>query len=866
VGTTWPLTARSALFDRIGRAYAQGEAGGVVLTGAAGVGKTRLAHDVLARVATAADRTEWVVASQSASTVPLGAVGHLVPGAAIAGDRETILRGIVGALERDGGEGRLLLGVDDAHLLDDASAALVGLLLAKGAAAAVVTVRSGAAVPDPIVSLWKDGPAPLVAIQPLARSEVEIVVSTVLEGHIEGSTLHFLWSASAGNALFLRELVRHGVESGALRPEEGVWRWPGRLELGARLHDLVALRMGTLDDSERSVLELVAIGEPISVACVRALGVADTAGRLERRGLLAPRPHAARELGLAHPLFGEVVRAEMPSTRRDEVLLALADALEAVGGLHEADRFRVALWRADAGDRTRPVELRAAAERAWLLWESVVAERLARAALDAGPDLEAVYILGSALSRQGRSQEALDAWRSVPDLLGPDRITAMLAMAEAGVLHYQLDRPDDARLVIEDALGKVVDDSPRRLLDGALAVMGARSPFESTTDPRELAADARVALAAAMDWTGAGRFQLARTTIDQALETSADQLSDSPVIALMLRSTRAWATLLAGDILDAEGEVEREYSSSVRTRADYPRVTWCLLRGVVAVTRGRPVEAAGALREGLAVMGSDDRGLKRPMSAYLAMAAALSGDADAGREDERRAEAARSTMDGLFAGEVARAHAWVLAAAGELSAAADQALAAARLSMGQGRHAFEVCALHDAIRFGRAADVLDRIEDLAETVEGPYAAAMATHVRALVDNDGPALDEAAAAFSELGLDLFAAEACVAAARAHRRVGRRGSAFAALERSRAHVARCQGARTPTLVASDLPDDLTSREHEVADLAASELTSRAIAQRLGITTRTVDNLLGRVYTKLGISSRQDLRDLFEGSRQA
>ena len=44
--------------------------------------------------------------------------------------------------------------------------------------------------------------------------------------------------------------------------------------------------------------------------------------------------------------------------------------------------------------------------------------------------------------------------------------------------------------------------------------------------------------------------------------------------------------------------------------------------------------------------------------------------------------------------------------------------------------------------------------------------------------------------------------------------------------------------------------------MGELAADDLSSREIATRLGITTRTVDNLLGRVYTKLGVSGRKDL----------
>lgn len=106
-------------------------------------------------------------------------------------------------------------------------------------------------------------------------------------------------------------------------------------------------------------------------------------------------------------------------------------------------------------------------------------------------------------------------------------------------------------------------------------------------------------------------------------------------------------------------------------------------------------------------------------------------------------------------------------------------------------------------------------------------------------------------------------ASAAAAAAHRRVGKKASALAAARRARDLAERCEGARTPALARADQPDELTTREQEVADLAASGLASKEIAGQLGIKTRTVDNLLGRVYTKLGVSGRQDLAELL-GSR--
>ena len=195
----WPLVGRDD--ELVLATVALKDHGSVVLTGAAGVGKTRLAHEILACAPTRRDRTEWVAATHAAATVPLGAVAHLVPATALGHGRERALHGIVGALRREHDDGRLLLGIDDAHLLDDASAALVPLLVRGGTASVVATMRSGEPAPDAIVALWKDGPAPLIALQTLARAEVDTIVTTALDGAVEGATLHFLWESSAGNAL-----------------------------------------------------------------------------------------------------------------------------------------------------------------------------------------------------------------------------------------------------------------------------------------------------------------------------------------------------------------------------------------------------------------------------------------------------------------------------------------------------------------------------------------------------------------------------------------------------------------------------------------------------------------------------------------
>ena len=52
------------------------------------------------------------------------------------------------------------------------------------------------------------------------------------------------------------------------------------------------------------------------------------------------------------------------------------------------------------------------------------------------------------------------------------------------------------------------------------------------------------------------------------------------------------------------------------------------------------------------------------------------------------------------------------------------------------------------------------------------------------------------------------------------------------------------------------ELTPRERQVAELAASGASNRMIADQLGLSSRTVENLLQHAYEKLGITSRAEL----------
>jgi ATP-dependent Clp protease ATP-binding subunit ClpA len=94
MAVTWPLTGRAEELSLISRlTRRQDGPAGVVLAGAAGVGKTRLAREGLALAEQRGALTRWAVATASARTVPLGAFAATLralgpdPAAGTSGDR-----------------------------------------------------------------------------------------------------------------------------------------------------------------------------------------------------------------------------------------------------------------------------------------------------------------------------------------------------------------------------------------------------------------------------------------------------------------------------------------------------------------------------------------------------------------------------------------------------------------------------------------------------------------------------------------------------------------------------------------------------------------------------------------------------------
>ena len=562
VVTRWPLVGRGEELAELERLMAPGGGpGGVVLFGDAGVGKTRLVAEVVDAHRVDGIGVEWVRATEAAKSIPLGSFAHLLAPVDEAHHPDDLLHlALAGLGERSGAAG-LLLAVDDAHLLDESSVALLHLAVTQSKVRVLVSVRTAEPLPPGLVGLWKDELLVRFDVAPLTRDATEQLVLAMVQGAIgarpapprngkrrpgEGvpaSLQDRIWRLSRGNPLFVRELVtaaverRHGGGSGRiLLPAEGPRE---------RLRELVEERLRLLEPGWRRALETVAVGEQVPLEAVERLADPADLEALERRGLVeVVSAGQSSTVQVAHPLYGEVLAGSLPSLRRRAVIRELIDAVE---DLDQFDRLRLATWRLESGRPGEAEQLLPLAREALGRLDHRLAERLARAA-GGTSRADAGLVLAEALSGQGRIDDAEAALAEVRATT-PEAV-ARVAIARASELFLHLDRSAEAFEVLQAAdrelAGHPAWQADCRSLMAQMLMFSLRLP-EAATIADQLLADgatpetARVrAATVAVTVRGAeGRLDAGFALLDDDLHASARRhRRDVPFGDIQLRMAR----------------------------------------------------------------------------------------------------------------------------------------------------------------------------------------------------------------------------------------------------------------------------------------------------------------------------------------
>jgi DNA-binding CsgD family transcriptional regulator len=899
-GLTDRLSERDAL-DRLIEAVQEGESRALVVRGDPGVGKTVLLDYLAGQASGSGCRVARAVGVQSEMELAFAGLHQLcvptmdhlgripVPqrealrtafgvAAGPPPDRFLVGLAVLSLLSEVAGERPLICLVDDEQWLDQASAQALGFVARRLAADPVGLVF---AVRDPGTEL---AGLPELEVTGLGDSDARALLESALPGPLDARVADLLVAETRGNPLALLELPR------GLTPAElaGGFGLPGAAPLAGRIEGSFARQLDAMPAETRRLVQLAA-ADPSGD---RSL-VWRAAGRL---GIPVQAAAPAVEAGLVD--FGARVRFRHPLARsaayrsasfpdRQQMHAALGEATDPA-----ADPDRRAWHRAQAAagpDEEVAGELERSAGRAQarggLAAAAAFLERSVLLTADPARHAERALAAAQASLQAGAFGQALD----------------LLATAEVGPLdEFQRARVDLLHGQIAFASG-MGGDAPSLLLKAARRLEPLNLDLA-----RDIYLDAWAAASFAGRLAGAGDMpEVARAVralpplanpprpVDLVLDGLALRVTDGPAAAApVLR--RAVSAFASGDVSREEGLHSGWMAASVLWDADASRA--------IVARQVRLARAVGSLEQlpvDLVALAMDDawRGefestacliaetdaIAEVTGSRIAPYAAMFLAALRGNQTEVT-PLTEATITAAEAGgqgaAVTYAH-WVTAILHNGLGRYADALAAAGQARDDGHLYVSMWALPElveaAVRTGNTEVAAGALEQLAETTQAggtDFGLGLEARCRALV-SQGQAADgwyhEAIERLGRAGLRPELARAHLLYGEWLRRENRRVDARAQLRTAHemlaaiGMVAFAERARRELIATGgkvhkrsvETVTTLTAQEEQIARMARDGLSNPEIGAQLFLSARTVEWHLRKVFTKLGIGSRHELK---------
>jgi DNA-binding CsgD family transcriptional regulator len=775
----------------------------------------------------------------------------------------------------------LLCLVDDAHWLDSASSDALQFCARRVEYEPIAIVF---AARDEQQRFAADGLATLHvgALQPDA-AETLLRRTASISDSVTKQILHH----ARGNPLALIELPR-GLDDAQLA---GTAPLPEQLPLTAQLERSYSRRIDRLGSDSRRILLVAATddSEDVRVIARAALLLGLDPHSLddaERAGLI--RVHA-NQLEFTHPLVRSALHSAATSSDRRTAHRALADALD--GDATHADRRAWHLANAALQpDPSIVAELDRAATRAERRGAHVAAARaLARAAeLSPDPTERAARLVRAAhnLSVSGQDSAALAMAADIDDRLAAPLQRATLAFIRASAVIRSKGKPSEViphLLATARQVAPTQPDLAMRLLPVATFAAWQSWDHDAQLDV------ARVAASIDTSRLGDAEQHLADSIAGFAAMLTGDRQQASRLLGRTADWGRtvddaqtviwtAWAALWRGDD-DAFGALLRRAIHMSRDRGEIGALTEALgMQSVqLATLAQRYDESAIAATEALHMavdLGSDSLTLL-PRSALAIIAAVRGDDADARHHGEHVVAIHRSHGHPFRASPGLYALALVDLGNGRW----EQALDTLEAITDTNDPALAIAApeiVEAAVRANqpeRATTAFALYEQRAEASIAPNHQARLEACRALLSGDDQADKHfhAAAAIAHTARPFDRPRIQLLHGEHLRRLGRRADAReqlrAALDgfdqlgarqwAARAHRELNATGETARRRTPDAITQLTPQELQIARLAGDGLTNKEIAAQLYLSTRTIDAHLRGVFTKLGITSRRQLR---------
>jgi DNA-binding CsgD family transcriptional regulator/tetratricopeptide (TPR) repeat protein len=863
---SWQLLDRPVEREAIRSALTRTDCRGVVVIGAAGVGKTTLARAVTASLTVP---VHWAACTETSRSIPLGA---FAPWIGSTGTRDPIAL-LVSARQSIMGSAGTVAGVDDAHLLDQLSATLLHQIAVEGAGRIVATVRSGEPLPDAVTSLWKDGYLHRLDLRPFTKQQCVTLIESVLGGTLEELSADVMWEASGGNPLFLRHLVEGAIQASTLSAVNGVWQLRGPTAVSAGLAELLGGRLKCAGNAAVSALKLLALCEPLDIDILSELAGEEAVDAAEAEGLIRiVRDGNQVNARICHPLYGDVVRHRLGTASARKLRGRIVTALRARGIDSAAARIRLAQLSVNSDQPADNDLLIAAAKDAVFLANLPLGEQLARTAFERGDGLRAAELLSRAVLWQGRPGEAdailagfethnLDELQLVQ--WGIPRLSILFwsmghvrqAHDVLAMLHQRVTHPS-LRLIVE-ATGAAMAVHENRF-DAGLAA--AEAVLSNPDSPKQAVDFAAFAAGLALPVVGFGsQYE------PIAARCRAEQKPTDGMIRVMVRYCDVLALTHAGQL----DQADRRVADYTQFSSEGQFLGWAIAKimaGLVATYRGKFPAAITSIEQALAALNAENSlPWRLPARLLLARAYAALGQTDQAERvlDEATEHAGRHVE--LHEPQRLIAKAWLTAALGGERTAAEAARRAAQAAHRAGQYAVAAEALHHAARFGDRT-VAKPLAALVPRLDGTVAALYLRHARAVANVDAQALHALSVDFEKAGLILSAADAAAQAVPLHNQAGQHRRSAESAARATQLAARCGGAITPAIRSAARPLPLSPREREIAAMIAAGLSNREIADKLLVSVRTVEGHIYRACIKLDVSDRDDLAAIVSATLRA
>ncbi|TVR34751.1 MAG: hypothetical protein EA388_08345 [Nitriliruptor sp.] len=602
-----PMVGRAAELDQLRRMWREVRAGArriALISGEAGVGKTRLVAELAASTSDGA--IVLVGRCEQAALIPYQPVTDALRGSPDAGDAlDELPDAVRGRLEPlvDPHAGRPtveILGTGDPELQRSALFDAVGQLVGRMASRApVVLVVEEAEYIDqassrllrhlarnlpgqvlllicfrdppgnrhpPLLELLADlegrGVADRLVLSPLAERDLEELVAVWTGEPAPTGFVHTLWSTTGGNPFYASEVVRELVDRGSLDHADDAGRVP------RSVRDVLRDRLSTLSDPTQAIIGCAAVlGQEAALDLlveVADRSVDDIVTGLEealQAGWFVETGHPwETTYAFRHALMRQAVHSDLPAPERQRLHLRAADALEATGLRRPSDLAAAAGHLRAAGpfadrQRTASVSLRAAEASADLYaWDEAVGHAEAAVAIldrDGAPPERQGEAAVAAAELLRRS--SLDYARSIDHL-------------DAALGHYRVAGDEVAVATVRGHLG--------RLLSMHHSVMDIPTALEHFAAAESVLVDGEAAFGVRLGQALAALFGL-RTEQGIAASQRAVELAEGMQrmdLVAMVRSTQASHWYHRGQLADAHVVLDEAWTT-VQERRD-PHLGW----------------------------------------------------------------------------------------------------------------------------------------------------------------------------------------------------------------------------------------------------------------------------------------------------